>query len=226
MTPDDGTVDRAALATDLERARVEFHRLLAEAERGDVWAEPTRGTRWTNEQLLFHMVFGYMIVQRLLFSSCGCWAGCPILSAAFSPASSMPQPHRSTRSISTAPAPPSTRTGRCCPWPTPTRNCAPSATGSSTDPNTQLLTVKSNEQGPHRIPRTRRPRGTAVTRFELTPETSPATALGYERAATVAFTAAGPIGLGGNRTRSRVEDQWAAELRVSWRAWKAKCCPG
>jgi hypothetical protein len=24
------------------------------------------GTRWTNEQLLFHMVFGYMIVQRLL----------------------------------------------------------------------------------------------------------------------------------------------------------------
>ena len=25
-----------------------------------------RGTRWTSEQLLFHMVFGYMIVQRLL----------------------------------------------------------------------------------------------------------------------------------------------------------------
>jgi hypothetical protein len=25
-----------------------------------------RGTRWTNDQLLFHMVFGYMIVQRLL----------------------------------------------------------------------------------------------------------------------------------------------------------------
>ncbi|WP_353374115.1 hypothetical protein [Mycobacterium sp.] len=24
--------------------------------------------------------------------------------------------------------------GRCCPWPTPTRNCAPSATGSSTYP--------------------------------------------------------------------------------------------
>jgi hypothetical protein len=66
MMPDDDTVDRAALATDLERARVEFHRLLAEADRGDVWAEPTRGTRWTNEQLLFHMVFGYMIVQRLL----------------------------------------------------------------------------------------------------------------------------------------------------------------
>ena len=37
-----------------------------EAERHDAWAKPTGGTRWTNEQLLFHMVFGYMIVQRLL----------------------------------------------------------------------------------------------------------------------------------------------------------------
>jgi hypothetical protein len=62
----DGTIDRAAIAADLERARVEFHRLLAEAEREDAWAKPTRGTRWTNEQLLFHMLFGYIIVQRLI----------------------------------------------------------------------------------------------------------------------------------------------------------------
>jgi hypothetical protein len=61
-----GTVDRAGIAGELERARVEFHRLLAQAERYDVWARPTHGTRWTNEQLLFHMVFGYMVVQRLL----------------------------------------------------------------------------------------------------------------------------------------------------------------
>lgn len=66
MTADDSAVDRADIAADLERARIEFHRLLAEAERNDAWAKPTRGTRWTNEQLLFHMVFGYMIVQRLL----------------------------------------------------------------------------------------------------------------------------------------------------------------
>ncbi|MGH3675730.1 MAG: DinB family protein [Mycobacterium sp.] len=66
MTPKDGAVDRTALATDLERARVEFHQLLAEAEGHDAWTKSTRGTRWTNEQLLFHMVFGYMIVQRLL----------------------------------------------------------------------------------------------------------------------------------------------------------------
>jgi hypothetical protein len=62
----DSTVDRAPIAGDLERARAEFHRLLADAESQDAWLMPTRGTRWTNEQLLFHMVFGYMVVQRLL----------------------------------------------------------------------------------------------------------------------------------------------------------------
>jgi hypothetical protein len=62
----DNKVDRAAIAADLERARSEFHQLLTEAERYDAWNKPTHGTRWTNEQLLFHMVFGYMVVQRLL----------------------------------------------------------------------------------------------------------------------------------------------------------------
>jgi hypothetical protein len=62
----DGTIDRAGIAADLERARLELHRLLAEAQRHDVWTKPTRGTRWTNGQLLFHMIFGYMVVQRLL----------------------------------------------------------------------------------------------------------------------------------------------------------------
>ncbi|SBS76250.1 conserved hypothetical protein [uncultured Mycobacterium sp.] len=60
------SVDRAGIARDLEMARVQFHRLLGEADHYDAWAKPTRGTRWTNEQLLFHMVFGYMVVQRLL----------------------------------------------------------------------------------------------------------------------------------------------------------------
>ncbi|HET6732181.1 DinB family protein [Mycobacterium sp.] len=66
MAADSGPVDRAQIAMDLERARAEFHRLLAEADRRDAWGSPTHGTRWTNEQLLFHMVFGYMVVQRLL----------------------------------------------------------------------------------------------------------------------------------------------------------------
>lgn len=60
------TIDRAEIASELERARVGFHRLLDQAERGDAWARPTHDTRWTNEQLLFHMVFGYMVVQRLI----------------------------------------------------------------------------------------------------------------------------------------------------------------
>lgn len=58
-------MDRDAIAADLERARARFHQLLAAAAPAD-WHKPTRETRWTNEQLLFHMVFGYMIVQRLL----------------------------------------------------------------------------------------------------------------------------------------------------------------
>jgi len=60
-----GPGDRADLAADLDDARVEFHRLLGVAGPGD-WDRPTVGTRWTNEQLLFHMVFGYMVVHRLL----------------------------------------------------------------------------------------------------------------------------------------------------------------
>jgi len=65
MADEHGKVNRADIAADLERARIEFHRLLAAAGPDD-WRKPTLGTRWTNEQLLFHMVFGYMVVQRLL----------------------------------------------------------------------------------------------------------------------------------------------------------------
>ena len=59
-------IDRAALAADLERARADFERLLVIAADDD-WNKPSSGTRWSNEQLLFHMVFGYMVVRRLLF---------------------------------------------------------------------------------------------------------------------------------------------------------------
>jgi DinB family protein len=61
----DSMTDRAALAADLERVRADFHQLLALATDDD-WNRPTAGTKWTNEELLFHMVFGYMVVQRLL----------------------------------------------------------------------------------------------------------------------------------------------------------------
>lgn len=58
-------VDRQHVHDELERARVSLHRLVASATREDL-RRGTNGTRWTNGQLLFHMVFGYMIVLRLL----------------------------------------------------------------------------------------------------------------------------------------------------------------
>ena len=58
-------VDRAAVAADLERAGMDFQHLIEMADNDD-WIKPTKGTKWSNEELLFHMVFGYMVVQRLL----------------------------------------------------------------------------------------------------------------------------------------------------------------
>ncbi|MEB3983108.1 DinB family protein [Mycobacterium sp. 663a-19] len=58
-------IDRAAIAADLDRARTDFHHLI-ESANDDDWTKPTKGTMWNNEELLFHMVFGYMVVQRLL----------------------------------------------------------------------------------------------------------------------------------------------------------------
>jgi DinB superfamily len=49
----------------MERARQTFHRLLDEATVADL-RRTSSGTRWTNEQLLFHMLFGYMIVRTLV----------------------------------------------------------------------------------------------------------------------------------------------------------------
>ncbi|MFD4181438.1 DinB family protein [Rhodococcus sp. NPDC058514] len=62
---DQELVDRAAIAADLERARVALHELVDNAGAIDL-ARLSNGTRWSNEQLLFHMVFGYMVVARLL----------------------------------------------------------------------------------------------------------------------------------------------------------------
>lgn len=61
----DGVVDSAALARDFERVRAELRELLAAAGDADL-ARASEGTRWSNEELLFHMVFGYMVVLRLL----------------------------------------------------------------------------------------------------------------------------------------------------------------
>lgn len=58
-------VDRREIAGEFERVRADFHRLVGGAS-SEGFDRPSEGTRWTNEQLLFHMVFGYMVVRRLL----------------------------------------------------------------------------------------------------------------------------------------------------------------
>ncbi len=57
--------DRAALRAEMNQARHDFRRLVADATPADL-RRPSDGTRWTNQQLLFHMLFGYLIVRALL----------------------------------------------------------------------------------------------------------------------------------------------------------------
>ena len=57
--------DRQAVHDELDRVQADFHQLLGQADSASL-ARVTSGTRWTNEQLLFHMLFGYMIVRALL----------------------------------------------------------------------------------------------------------------------------------------------------------------
>jgi hypothetical protein len=47
------------------RARADLEKWLAGATAEDL-RRKSNGTKWTNEELLFHMVFGYMIVRALL----------------------------------------------------------------------------------------------------------------------------------------------------------------
>jgi hypothetical protein len=58
-------MDRQAVYDDYERARQTFHCLLEMASEADL-GRLTHGTRWTNKQLLWHMLFGYMLVRALL----------------------------------------------------------------------------------------------------------------------------------------------------------------
>ena len=60
-----GELHRQAVRDEMDRARQEFRRLLDEATPAGLRG-PTRGTRWTNEQLLFHVLFGYLITRALI----------------------------------------------------------------------------------------------------------------------------------------------------------------
>jgi hypothetical protein len=58
-------MDRQAVYDDYERARQTFQRLLETATAANL-GRATCGTRWTNKELLWHMLFGYMLVRVLL----------------------------------------------------------------------------------------------------------------------------------------------------------------
>jgi hypothetical protein len=59
------TLDREAIYEELRRARLTFRRLVEEASPADL-ARASSGTRWTNQQLLFHMLFGYLLMRPLV----------------------------------------------------------------------------------------------------------------------------------------------------------------
>ncbi len=63
--PSSTVLDRAAVRAEMEQARLDFRRLVGDATPADL-RRPSDGTRWTNQQLLFHMLFGYLIVRALL----------------------------------------------------------------------------------------------------------------------------------------------------------------
>ena len=63
--PSSPALDRAAVRAEMGQARIDFRRFAGNATPADL-RRPSDGTRWTNQQLLFHMLFGYLIVRALL----------------------------------------------------------------------------------------------------------------------------------------------------------------
>lgn len=58
-------MNREEVAQELRWAQSDFRRLVDQASPEDL-RRRTNGTRWTNRQMLWHMVFGYIIVRRLM----------------------------------------------------------------------------------------------------------------------------------------------------------------
>jgi hypothetical protein len=57
-------VDRDQIAAEMQRAADDFRSLLDNATSAEL-RRSSNGTKWTNEQLLFHMLFGYLVVRNL-----------------------------------------------------------------------------------------------------------------------------------------------------------------
>ncbi|UKA76148.1 DinB family protein [Arthrobacter sp. FW306-07-I] len=57
--------NKADIMAEYGRARADLDHWLESATADDL-SRRSNGTKWTNEELLFHMVFGYMVVRALL----------------------------------------------------------------------------------------------------------------------------------------------------------------
>ena len=58
-------MDRTDVCEEMRRVQAEFHQLINRVSSDDL-RRRSDGTRWTNRQLLYHMVFGYLVVRTLL----------------------------------------------------------------------------------------------------------------------------------------------------------------
>ena len=58
-------ISRRAIHDEMQHAKADFGGLLANASRADL-RRRSNGTKWTNRQLLFHMLLGYVLVRALL----------------------------------------------------------------------------------------------------------------------------------------------------------------
>jgi hypothetical protein len=57
-------MDKEQIHAELDRVRQDYRVLLETASVADL-RRPTDGTKWNNELLLFHMLFGYLLVRNL-----------------------------------------------------------------------------------------------------------------------------------------------------------------
>jgi hypothetical protein len=57
-------VDKEQICAEMNRVRKDYRDLLETATVAEL-RKPTDGTKWNNEQLLFHMLFGYLLVRNL-----------------------------------------------------------------------------------------------------------------------------------------------------------------
>ena len=88
-------MDQDQIYAELDRVRDDYRGLLNSATVGEL-RQPTNGTKWNNEQLLFHMLFGV----SSWCGTCGLSSGASPLSRLVRPADlrsrSTPVPVRST----------------------------------------------------------------------------------------------------------------------------------